>query len=88
MLYSNGDIYEGEWMKGLNHGQGVIRLGEFLALCVYSLINLDSQFLKMTFQLVSKRMETGMMAPGRMGRRMAQGGSAIQAKVNFMKAFG
>lgn len=28
MYYDNGDIYEGEWMKDENHGQGIIRYGK------------------------------------------------------------
>lgn len=37
MYYENGDIYEGEWVKDKNHGQGIIRFGESTLLYIHFL---------------------------------------------------
>lgn len=35
MYYESGDIYEGEWLKDKNHGQGIIRYGKRALLYIH-----------------------------------------------------
>lgn len=43
MHYENGDIYEGEWMKDENHGEGSIRYGETTLLHFITILLSKSQ---------------------------------------------
>lgn len=35
MYYEDGAVYEGEWLRGYRHGNGMLRLGKWILMTLY-----------------------------------------------------